>query len=166
MSKKTYKKILSHDEALLCRAKKFKKRDEYDHDHTRQRCFERRFVSRDLPKSKAANADFSDGGKCAAQMYAFDLPELYHTQNWYDEIINYAQAIMPKPLWKYRKLLRNIYKYRGNSIEIKAHTWPKEDPYSIKIRHKYSRGVKKILKFFESPSTLAKMRVLRSKIGS
>ena len=164
MSKKTYKKILSHDEALLCRAEKFKKWHEVRDDHTIQRSFERRFVSRDLPDSKAAHADYSDGGKSAAQIYAFDLPELYHTQNWYDEVIYHAQRMLPKKLCKYRLLLVNCYKYRGNSIEIKAYTWPKENPTSPKTCMQYSRSVKKILKFFTRPSVLAKMRVLRSKI--
>ena len=164
MSKKTYKKILSHDEALLCRAEKFNKRDETLHDHTRQRCFERRFLSRDLPDSKAAHADFSDGGKSAAQMYAFDLPELYHTQNWYDEVLEKAARILPNKLRYLRKLLFNIYKYRGDKAEIRSQTYEGKDPFSKKIYERYRRDSKKLLKFFTRPSILAKMRVLRSKI--
>ena len=164
MSEKIYKVKLSPDAALLRRAERFRKRDEYNRDHTRQREFEAKFLSRDMPDSKAARADFSDGGRQARQMYTFDLPENCHFENWYDEVIRYAMAIMPKDLWQYRKLLWNLYKYRGNSIEVKANTWPSQDPHSVKIRHKFSRGVRKILKFFSAPKTLIQMRVFRSKI--
>ena len=163
MSEKTYKKKLSHDEALLRRAEKFRKWHDYKRDHTRQREFEAKFLHRDMPGSKAARADFSDGGRQARQMYAFDLQENCHCQNWYDEVVRYAMAIMPKHLWQYRKLLWNLYKYRGNSIEVKANTWLKENPTTTKVCMKFKRGVRKMLKFFSAPKTLAQMRVFRVK---
>ena len=164
MSKKTYKKILSHDEALLCRAKKFKKRDEARDDHTLQRSFERRFESRDMPDSEAARAGYSDGGKGVWLLTAFDAPEYYHTRNWYDAVLEKAARILPNELRYLHKLLFNIYKYRGDKAEIRARTYEGEDPESWAVYKKYWRDRKKLLNFFTRPSILAKMRVLRSEI--
>ncbi len=52
--------------ALIHRAEKFRKANEYLEDQTRQRAFERKFVSRDMPNSSAAIADYSDGGRSVA----------------------------------------------------------------------------------------------------
>jgi len=44
----------THDQMLLLRSEKFRRCDEYRHDQTRQRRFERSFESRDLVESEAA----------------------------------------------------------------------------------------------------------------
>ena len=94
--------------ALLRKAEHDRLVNEAKHDQTHQRRFERNFLSRDLPDSKAARADASDGGRQTSDLVAgIDAPTWRERQI---AAINAAAARLPrKPGWL-RKLLWAIFR--------------------------------------------------------
>lgn len=94
--------------ALLRKAEHDRLADEARHDTTRQRLFERRFLSRDLPDSKAARADASDGGRLVAATVArLDAPMRRERQI---AAVNAAAAKLPRKFSWLRKLLWAIFR--------------------------------------------------------
>jgi len=123
--------------AYLRRSERNRIANETKHDHTRQRAFERRFESRDLPDSRAAKADASDGGRIAAGVRGFETRK---DAAWYEAKVRTAAARLPKDLKRFRALLWAIYRNGKNRS------------YSIAELHKtegwYRWGLKKLLDFF------------------
>ena len=94
--------------ALLRKAEHNRQADEARHDHTRQREFERRFLSRDLPDSKAARADASDAGRLVeATIARLDAPTRRERQI---AALNAAAAKLPRKSGWLRKLLWAIFR--------------------------------------------------------
>ena len=89
-------------------AERNRRANEAKHDQTRQREFERRFLSRDLPDSKAARADASDGGRqTAATVARLDAPTHRERQI---AAVNAAAAKLPRKSGWLRKLLWAIFR--------------------------------------------------------
>lgn len=89
--------------------------NEAKHDQTRQRRFERNFLSRDLPDSKAARADASDGGRLTARLVEeIDAPTRRERQI---AAVNLAAAKLPRRSGWLRKLLWAIFR-NGRSREL------------------------------------------------
>ena len=124
--------------ALLRKAEHDRLVNEAKHDQTRQRRFERGFLSRDLPDSKAARADASDGGRLTARLVAgLDAPTRRERQI---AAVNTAAARLPrKPGWL-RKLLWAIFRNGKNReltmLELHLPKW------------QYWRGVKFFLDLY------------------
>ena len=131
---------LSHDEALLRRAERFRLRDESRHNQTRQRRFERGFLSRDMPNSLASRAEPSDGGKMMRAI-------VRHLDAEYDRrrremLINIAAAKLPRRSAWLRALLWAIYRNGSNRRKTMAELGiPKPT---------YWWGVKFFLKFYSA----------------
>ena len=90
--------------------------NEAKHDQTRQRRFERNFLSRDLPDSKAARADASDGGRLTARLVEeIDAPTRRERQI---AAVNLAAAKLPRRSGWLRKLLWAIFR-NGRNRELK-----------------------------------------------
>ena len=124
--------------AVLRKAEHDRLVNETKHDHTRQREFERRFLSRDLADSKAARSDASDGGRCVLRLVArLDAPTRRERQI---AAVNVAAAKLPrKPGWL-RKLLWGIFRNGRNReqtmLELHLPKW------------QYWRGVKYFLELY------------------
>ena len=124
--------------AVLRKAEHDRLVNETKHDHTRQREFERRFLSRDLADSKAARSDASDGGRCVLRLVArLDAPTRRERQI---AAINAAAARLPrKPGWL-RKLLWGIFRNGRNRkrtmLKLHLQKW------------QYWRGVKYFLDLY------------------
>ena len=94
--------------ALLRKAERDRIVNEAKHDQTRQREFERRFLSRDLPDSQAARADASDAGRLVAATVArLDAPTRRERQI---AAVNTAAARLPRKSGWLRKLLWAIFR--------------------------------------------------------
>ena len=94
--------------ALLRKAEHARIVNEVRYDHTRQREFERRFLSRDLPDSKAARADASDGGRQTTAIFArLDASTRRDRQI---AALNAAAAKLPRKSGWLRKLLWAIFR--------------------------------------------------------
>ena len=94
--------------ALLRKAERDRIADEAKHDRTRQRRFERAFLSRDLPDSKAARADASDRGRqVSATVTRVDAPTRRERQI---AAVNVAAAMLPRKSGWLRKLLWAIFR--------------------------------------------------------
>ena len=126
--------------ALLRKAEHARIVNEVRHDHTRQREFERRFLSRDLPDSKAARADASDGGRLAAATFArLDARTRRERQI---AAINEAAAKLPRKSGWLRKLLWAIFRNGSDREQTMAELHISKSTYW--------RGVKFLLKFYPS----------------
>ena len=96
-------------------AERNRRANEAKHDQTRQRQFERNFLSRDLPDSKAARADASDGGRLTARLVeGLDAPTRRERQI---AAINAAAAKLPRRSGWLRKLLWAIFR-NGRNREL------------------------------------------------
>ena len=101
--------------AILRKAEHDRRVNEAKHDQTRQRRFERGFLSRDLPDSKAARADASDGGRLTARLVeGIDAPTRRERQI---AAINAAAAKLPRRSGWLRKLLWAIFR-NGRNREL------------------------------------------------
>ena len=101
--------------AILRKAEHDRCVNEAKHDQTRQRRFERNFLSRDLPDSKAARADASDGGRLTARLVeGIDAPTRRERQI---AAINAAAAKLPRRSGWLRKLLWAIFR-NGRDREL------------------------------------------------
>ena len=121
-------------------AERNRRANEAKHDQTRQRRFERNFLSRDLPDSKAARADASDGGRLAARLVeGIDAPTRRERQI---AAINVAAAKLPRRSGWLRKLLWGIFRNGRNReqtmLELHLPKW------------QYWRGVKYFLNLYSS----------------
>ena len=86
--------------------------DEMRHDQTRQREFERRFESRDLPDSRAARADASDNSRAINRLVRqMDEPV---RQKLREMRVNQAAASLPRTSAWLRPLLWAIYRNGSN----------------------------------------------------
>ena len=93
---------------LLRRAERFRLANEARDDQTRQRRFERRFLSVDMPDSVAARADWSDLGRQVRQLVsALDDP---FRRQWRLARMNRAAARLPRKSVWLRPLLWAIYR--------------------------------------------------------
>lgn len=112
--------------------------NEAKHDQTRQRRFERNFLSRDLPDSKAARADASDGGRLTARLVEeIDAPTRRERQI---AAVNLAAAKMPRRSGWLRKLLWAIFRNgRNRELTMRELHLPK---------WQYWRGVKYFLDLY------------------
>ena len=108
------------------------------HDQTRQRRFERNFLSRDLPDSKAARADASDGGRLTARLVEeIDAPTRRERQI---AAVNLAAAKLPRRSGWLRKLLWAIFRNgRNRELTMRELHLPK---------WQYWRGVKYFLDLY------------------
>ena len=97
--------------AYLRIAERNRKVDEVRQDHTRQREFEKRFESRDLPNSRAAIADMTDGGRAAKSMGCRLDPKPKIDK---DAIIRKAALRLPRKPPILQKLLWAIYRNGKN----------------------------------------------------
>ena len=97
--------------AYLRIAERNRKVDEVRQDHTRQREFEKRFESRDLPNSRAAIADMSDGGRAAKSMGCRLDPKPKIDK---DAILKKAASSLPMKPAILKKLLWAIYRNGKN----------------------------------------------------
>ena len=94
--------------ALLRKAERDRIINEAKHDQTRQRRFERAFLSRDLPDSKAARADASDRGRqVAATVTKVDAPTRRERQI---AAVNGFAAKLPRKSGWLRKLIWAIFR--------------------------------------------------------
>ena len=119
-------------------AERNRRANEAKHDQTRQRRFERNFLSRDLPDSKAARADASDGGRLTARLVeGLDAPTRRERQV---AAINAAAAKLPRRSGWLRKLLWGIFRNGRNReqtmLELHLPKW------------QYWRGVKFFLDLY------------------
>ena len=126
--------------ALLRKAEHDRLVNEAKHDQTRQRRFERGFLSRDLPDSKAARADAADGGRLTARLVeGIDAPTRRERQI---AAINVAAAKLPRRSGWLRKLLWGIFRNGRNReqtmLELHLPKW------------QYWRGVKYFLNLYSS----------------
>ena len=112
--------------------------NEAKHDQTRQRRFERIFLSRDLPDSKAARADASDGGRLTARLVEeIDAPTRRERQI---AAVNLAAAKLPRRSGWLRKLLWAIFRNgRNRELTMRELHLPK---------WQYWRGVKYFLDLY------------------
>ena len=112
--------------------------NEAKHDQTRQRRFERNFLSRDLPDSKAARADASDGGRLPARLVEeIDAPPRRERQI---AAVNLAAAKLPRRSGWLRKLLWAIFRNgRNRELTMRELHLPK---------WQYWRGVKYFLDLY------------------
>ena len=112
--------------------------NEAKHDQTRQRRFERNFLSRDLPDSKAACADASDGGRLTARLVEeIDAPTRRERQI---AAVNLAAAKLPRRSGWLRKLLWAIFRNgRNRELTMRELHLPK---------WQYWRGVKYFLDLY------------------
>ena len=112
--------------------------NEAKHDQTRQRRFERNFLSRDLPDSKAARADASDGGRLTARLVEeIDAPTRRERQI---AAVNLAAAKLPRRSGWLRKLLWAIFRNgRNRELTMRELHLPK---------WQYWRGVKYFLDLY------------------
>ena len=112
--------------------------NEAKHDQTRQRRFERNFLSRDLPDSKAAPADASDGGRLTARLVEeIDAPTRRERQI---AAVNLAAAKLPRRSGWLRKLLWAIFRNgRNRELTMRELHLPK---------WQYWRGVKYFLDLY------------------
>ena len=121
-------------------AERNRRANEAKHDQTRQRQFERNFLSRDLPDSMAARADASDGGRLAARLVeGIDAPTRRERQI---AAINVAAAKLPRRSGWLRKLLWGIFRNGKDReltmLELHLPKW------------QYWRGVKYFLNLYSS----------------
>ena len=94
--------------AYLRRAMHNMRTDEVRHDQTRQRRFERRFLSVDMPDSVAARADWSDTGLAVRRLVnALDDP--FRRQRRLARMNRAAARLPRKSVWL-RPLLWAIYR--------------------------------------------------------
>ena len=114
--------------------------NEAKHDQTRQRRFERNFLSRDLPDSKATRADASDGGRLAARLVeGIDAPTRRERQI---AAVNVAAAKLPRRSGWLRKLLWAIFRNgRNRELTMRELHLPKRT---------YWWGVRYFLDFYSS----------------
>ncbi|MCR5414937.1 MAG: hypothetical protein K6F50_09480 [Kiritimatiellae bacterium] len=128
------------ERALLARAERNRICDETRNDRTRQRTFERRFESRDLPDSRAAFADASDAG-WMSRMIERSLDAEY--RRWAREFrLQSAAASLPRRPGMLRRLLWAIYRNgRERSVTMAELNMPART---------YWWGVKNLLKFFSA----------------
>lgn len=112
--------------------------NEAKHDQTRQRRFERNFLSRNLPDSKAARADASDGGRLTARLVEeIDAPTRRERQI---AAVNLAAAKLPRRSGWLRKLLWAIFRNgRNRELTMRELHLPK---------WQYWRGVKYFLDLY------------------
>ena len=112
--------------------------NEAKHDQTRQRRFERNFLSRDLPDSTAARADASDGGRLTARLVEeIDAPTRRERQI---AAVNLAAAKLPRRSGWLRKLLWAIFRNgRNRELTMRELHLPK---------WQYWRGVKYFLDLY------------------
>lgn len=112
--------------------------NEAKHDQTRQRRFERNFLSWDLPDSKAARADASDGGRLTARLVEeIDAPTRRERQI---AAVNLAAAKLPRRSGWLRKLLWAIFRNgRNRELTMRELHLPK---------WQYWRGVKYFLDLY------------------
>ena len=69
------------EQNLVRRAEKFGKANEYAHDQTRQRAFERRFLSLSYPDAKGDLRDYGDCGRAARRLFRdLDAPYRAHVR--------------------------------------------------------------------------------------
>ena len=112
--------------------------NEAKHDQTRQPRFERNFLSRGLPDSKAARADASDGGRLTARLVEeIDAPTRRERQI---AAVNLAAAKLPRRSGWLRKLLWAIFRNgRNRELTMRELHLPK---------WQYWRGVKYFLDLY------------------
>ena len=120
--------------ALLRRVEHNRIVDEARHDQTRQREFERRFESRDLPDSRAARADASDGGRSVRRI-EIGLDADYHRERR-ERLIRKAAAGLNGTL---KRILWGIFRGKNRAERIELSGVP---------RTTYFRGLKNLLKLF------------------
>ena len=119
-------------------AERNRRANEAKHDQTRQRRFERNFLSRDLPDSMAARADASDGGRLTARLVEeIDAPTRRERQI---AAVNLAAAKLPRRSGWLRKLLWAIFRNgRNRELTMRELHLPK---------WQYWRGVKYFLDLY------------------
>ncbi len=99
--------VRDDERAILAIYEKYRKRDESRHNRTKQRKFERKFESRDLPESRAANADASDNWSLASLIVdTMDFPWRCKRR---DQIIRSLCASLPRIPRIARKMLWAVY---------------------------------------------------------
>ena len=104
--------MTSHERNLLRRAEKYRRANEYAHDHTRQRVFERGFLSLDCPDEDGHTYDYGDcGGTMRKMLREMDAPYHEHVRE-----LRFAAAL--DALGKYPELRRTLR-------AIRRHRWRK-----------------------------------------
>ncbi len=106
------------EKAYLKAAARNRKADEARHDGNKQREFERRFESRDLPGSRASIADACDRGWEVAKTVN-QIDSEFHARNR-EAIIRAAAAKLPRRLPWLQKLLWAVYRNGRNRRESMA----------------------------------------------
>ena len=95
-------------QALLRRAERFRKANEARDDQTRQRRFERKFLSLDMPDSEAARCDWSDNGRTVRRLlFALDDPFRRRRR---EACVRRAAARLPRQSVWLRPLLWAVYR--------------------------------------------------------
>jgi len=112
--------------AYLRRSEQNRIANETKHDHTRQRAFERRFESRDLPDSRAAKADASDGGRIAAGVRGFETRK---DIGWYETKVRVAAAKLPRHPPILQKLLWAVFRNGPNRRKSRQQMHISESTY-------------------------------------
>ena len=95
--------MTTHERNLLRRAEKCRRANEYAHDQTRQRRFERRFLSLDCPDANGDPFDYGDCGRAARRMFReIDAPVVERIRE-----LRFSAALDAVPK-KWRKMLALI----------------------------------------------------------
>lgn len=124
--------------ALLRKAERNRLANEAIHDQTRQRQFERSFLSRDMPDSLAARVEASDGGKMMRAIVRHVDAE--YNQKRREMLMNIAAAKLPRRSAWLRALLWAIYRNGSNRRKTMAELGIS--------KYQYWRGVKFLLNFY------------------
>ena len=109
--------MTSHEQNILRRAEKCRRANEYAHDQTRQRRFERSFLSFDCPDENGDQFDYGDCGRSVRRMLC-ELDEPYRAKV---RDLRFAAAL--DALCKYpelRRTLRAIRRHRRRKRIIAA----------------------------------------------
>lgn len=106
------------DTALLRKSERARLANEAAHDHTMQRKFELAFESRDLPGSRAANAEASDRGKFAALAIRNLDADFLHKRRIM--LLRRAAAKVPRKQPWLKKLLWAIYRNGSDRRKTRA----------------------------------------------
>jgi len=131
------KRPIRNGRAYLRRSEHNRLANDTKHDQTRQRRFERKFESRDLPDSRAARAGATDGGRQAAATRNY---ETRRNAEWYEAKVREAAARLPRRLKRFRALLWAIYR-NGRERRVSIAELGTSEGW-------YRWGLKKLLKFY------------------